>query len=139
MADTLPAGDAPRLTQRRDSGHLFLSIRGGGLRRSTLTQLAGAALRETAHLNKPGACHIFRHSMATQILDNDADTRHIQAILGHEKLETTQVYTRVAIRPLQEVHARTHPAEKRRGESAATEPESTEPDEAAASVDRPQG
>lgn len=121
----------PRLTQRRDSGHLFLSVRGSGLGRSTLTQLAGVAIRETAHINKPGACHIFRHSMATQMLENGADTRHIQAILGHEKLETTQVYTRVAIRPLQEVHARTHPAEKWRRESA-------EPGEATASPDRPQ-
>lgn len=50
--------------------------------------------------------------MATQMLDNGADTRHIQAILGHEKLETTQVYTRVAIGHLQEVHALTHPEEQ---------------------------
>ena len=101
----------PRLAQRRDSGHLFLSQRGSGLGRSTLTQLAGVAIRETAHINKPGACHIFRHSMATQMLENGADTRHIQAILGHEKLETTQIYTRVAIKPLQEVHARPVPAQ----------------------------
>ncbi|WP_249924034.1 tyrosine-type recombinase/integrase, partial [Escherichia coli] len=84
----------------------------------------------------PGACHIFRHSMATQMLDNGADTRHIQAILGHEKLETTQIYTKVAIKPLQKVHARTHPAEKRRTETRGQQPESTEPDGATVSPDR---
>ena len=129
----------PRLAQRRDSGHLFLSQRGSGLGRSTLTQLAGVAIREAAHINKPGACHIFRHSMATQMLENGADTRHIQAILGHEKLETTQIYTRVAIKPLQEVHARTQPAETRHRERAAQQPESAAPDGATASPDRPQG
>ncbi|WP_145956972.1 tyrosine-type recombinase/integrase, partial [Xenorhabdus miraniensis] len=68
--------------------------------------------REQAQLDKPGACHLFRHSMATQMLDNGADTRHIQAILGHERLETTQIYTRVAIGHLKTVHQQTHPAEQ---------------------------
>ncbi|WP_240153374.1 tyrosine-type recombinase/integrase, partial [Erwinia amylovora] len=66
--------------------------------------------------------------MATQMLENGADTRHIQAILGHEKLETTQIYTRVAIGHLQSVHAQTHPAEKRRTEKLAEQPENTAPD-----------
>ncbi|KFW99081.1 hypothetical protein KP22_20815 [Pectobacterium betavasculorum] len=47
------------------------------------------------------------------MLENGADTRHIQAILGHEKLETTQIYTRVAIGHLQKVHEQTHPAERK--------------------------
>lgn len=107
----------PRLAQRFDSGHLFITWHGKGLNRGTLTQLAGEAIRDKARIDKPGACHIFRHSMATQMLDNGADTRHIQAILGHEKLETTQIYTKVAIAPLQRVHEKTHPAEKRRRKS----------------------
>ncbi|SUB83778.1 Tyrosine recombinase XerD [Pragia fontium] len=120
----------PRLAQRFDSGHLFISQKGTGLKRSTLTQLAGAAIREQARLKKAGACHIFRHSMATQMLENGADIRHIQAMLGHEKLETTQVYTRVAIGHLQKVHAQTHPAEK-----LAAQPESAEPGEATETPD----
>ncbi|TYL40776.1 site-specific tyrosine recombinase XerC [Dickeya sp. ws52] len=103
----------PELAKRYDSGHLFISHRGNGLARVTLTQMAGKAIRETGHLDKPGACHVFRHSMATQMLENGADTRHIQAILGHEKLETTQLYTRVAIGHLQKVHEQTHPAERK--------------------------
>ncbi|MDX7993277.1 tyrosine-type recombinase/integrase, partial [Xenorhabdus littoralis] len=87
----------PRLAWKYDSGYLFITIKGQPLARSTVTLMAGKAIREQARLNKPGACHLFRHSMATQMLENGADTRHIQAILGHEKLETTQIYTRVAI------------------------------------------
>ncbi|KJV44123.1 recombinase XerD [Pantoea sp. BL1] len=128
----------PRLTAHRDSGHLFLTNRGTGLKRGTLTWLAGQVIRETARLDKPGACHIFRHSMATQMLDNGADTRHIQAILGHEKLETTQIYTKVAIAPLQRVHEKTHPAERRRRKKAR-QPEAPEPDGAAVSPDSAQG
>lgn len=101
------------LAARYDSGHLFLTQKGTGLGKSTLTQLAGRAIREQARLEKPGACHLFRHSMATQMLENGADTRHIQAMLGHEKLETTQVYMRVAIGHLKRVHERTHPAERK--------------------------
>lgn len=104
----------PRLTQRYDSGHLFVSQRGTGLKPGTLTWLAGKSLRGRGGVDRPGACHLFRHSMATQMLENGADTRHIQAILGHEKLETTQVYTRVAIGHLQKVHEKTHPAERKR-------------------------
>lgn len=102
----------PKLANKRDSGHLFVTIKGGQISRDSLSQLAGKAIRQDALINKPGACHLFRHSMATQMLENGADTREIQAILGHEKLETTQIYTRVAIGHLQKVHKRTHPAER---------------------------
>ncbi|OTA14082.1 integrase/recombinase [Xenorhabdus vietnamensis] len=102
----------PRLAAHRDSGYLFISDRGRGLSCDYLSQLVGKVIREQAQLDKPGACHLFRHSMATQMLDNGADTRHIQAILGHERLETTQIYTRVAIGHLKTVHQQTHPAER---------------------------
>ena len=57
-----------------------------------------------------GACHLLRHAMATHMLENGADVRYIQAILGHSDLETTAVYTHVSIAKLKEVHAATHPA-----------------------------
>ena len=63
-----------------------------------------------AKLGKEGACHLFRHTMATLMHENGADIRCIQQLLGHEDIRTTQIYTRVAIRRLQEVHAATHPA-----------------------------
>ncbi|MDP9154855.1 MAG: tyrosine-type recombinase/integrase [Pseudomonadota bacterium] len=48
--------------------------------------------------------------MATLILENGADVRYIQAMLGHADIKTTQVYTRVSIRALKDIHTTTHPA-----------------------------
>jgi integrase/recombinase XerD len=67
---------------------------------------------EAAGITKRGSCHLFRHAMATQMLENGADVRYIQEMLGHENLGTTQVYTHVSIGKLQAVHAATHPAAK---------------------------
>jgi len=53
---------------------------------------------------------MFRHTCATLMLEGGADIRFIQQMLGHAKLETTQIYTQVSIRQLKEVHTRTHPA-----------------------------
>ncbi len=57
-----------------------------------------------------GSCHLLRHTCATHMLEGGADIRYIQQLLGHEKLETTAIYTEVTIRQLQEVHARCHPS-----------------------------
>jgi integrase/recombinase XerD len=65
---------------------------------------------DAAGIGKRGACHLFRHTMATLMLEGGADIRFIQAMLGHADLKTTQIYTHVAIRQLQEIHRATHPA-----------------------------
>jgi integrase/recombinase XerD len=52
--------------------------------------------------------------MATLMLEGGADTRYIQAMLGHADLRATQIYTHVAIRHLQEIHRATHPAKLER-------------------------
>jgi integrase/recombinase XerD len=68
-----------------------------------------------AGIKKPGACHLFRHACATHMLENGADTRFIQALLGHADIGTTQIYTRVSIDKLREIHDATHPAKLHRG------------------------
>jgi integrase/recombinase XerD len=73
---------------------------------------------EEAGIDKPGSCHLFRHACATHMLDNGADIRFIQAMLGHAALSSTERYTHVAIGKLQQIHAATHPAKLRRGSSA---------------------
>ncbi|MBM3273331.1 hypothetical protein FJY94_08880, partial [Candidatus Kaiserbacteria bacterium] len=72
-------------------------------------QIVRAYLRG-AGVAKPGACHLFRHTAATLMLEGGADVRYIQALLGHTRLSTTQIYTHVSITKLREVHERTHPA-----------------------------
>ncbi|MEO6602132.1 MAG: tyrosine-type recombinase/integrase [Polyangiaceae bacterium] len=64
---------------------------------------------DAAELGKRGACHLFRHTMATLMLEGGADIRCIQEMLGHAELSTTQIYTQVSIRRLKAVHALTHP------------------------------
>lgn len=65
-----------------------------------------------AGLSKTGSCHLFRHTMATLMLENGADVRYLQALLGHAQLSTTELYTRVSITQLKAVHQRTHPAHR---------------------------
>ena len=67
---------------------------------------------EKADINQLGSCHLLRHSCATHMLENGADIRFIQQLLGHARLDTTQIYTQVSIIALREVHARCHPHAK---------------------------
>jgi integrase len=69
----------------------------------------GKKLLRRANLGKAGSVHVFRHSAATAMLECGADVRFVQELLGHSSLVSTQVYTRVAISKLKEVHAATHP------------------------------
>lgn len=88
---------------------------------------------EAAGITTPGACHVFRHAMATHMLENGADIRFIQAMLGHASLETTQIYTRVSMSKLKEIHSATHPAKLQRKDQENKQTEhGTEDDEAAA-------
>jgi len=99
----------PRFALSPDEGILFLTEDGQAMIKNRLSDSVKRHIA-AAGIDKPGACHIFRHSMATHMLENGADIRHIQLILGHSVLTTTEIYTQVSIRKLKEVHALTHPA-----------------------------
>src|ERR1700723_2333134 len=99
----------PQLALEPDDMTVFLTVQGEGFSPDYMTSTVKARI-DAAKLGKTGACHLFRHTMATLMHENGADIRFIQEILGHMKLETTQIYTHVSIRTLQQVHASTHPA-----------------------------
>ena len=99
----------PELIAGTDDGTLFLHEYGEAFHKNRLTDLVKKYI-ESAGINKPGACHIFRHTMATLMLENGADIRFIQAMLGHSQLSTTEIYTQVSIKKLKEIHTLTHPA-----------------------------
>lgn len=98
----------PRL--ELDNGEHALFISGYGTRLNP--NYVGNWVKRTmkaAGIEKLGSCHLLRHTCATHMHDNGAGIRFIQQLLGHARLDTTQIYTEVSIVQLLEVHARTHP------------------------------
>jgi len=68
-----------------------------------------------AKLKKNLTTHTFRHTLATEMLKRGADLRHIQEMLGHERLRTTQKYMHIVKAELKKAHARAHPRERHEG------------------------
>lgn len=99
----------PEYATGADKGTLFLSAFGLPISGGWLAQIIHGYIKG-AQVGKLGSCHIFRHSMATLMLENGADIRFIQAMLGHAELSTTEIYTQVSIKKLKAVHTATHPA-----------------------------
>jgi len=99
----------PSLQVEPDDGVLFLTMTGDPFTPNRLTQLVRNYV-DAAEIGKRGACHLFRHTMATIMLENGADIRFIQEMLGHAELSTTQIYTQVSIKKLKEIHSATHPS-----------------------------
>jgi len=98
----------PQLAVEPDDMTVFLTTQGEPFSRDHLSYAVKERV-DAAKLGKTGSCHLFRHTMATLMHENGADIRHVQAMLGHEDIKTTQIYTQVAIRALQQIHAATHP------------------------------
>jgi len=132
----------PTITGPDDESFLFLSYKGTPLHPDVLTTFVRRTI-EAAGIKKPGACHLFRHTAATAMLENGADIRFIQEMLGHALISTTQIYTQVSISKLKAVHAATHPAGKAAIRAAAEEIEEPGPEQeegiAEAVPDSPKG
>lgn len=114
----------PELLMEPDDGTLFLTASGEAFSGNRLSQLVKDYV-DAAGIGKKGACHLFRHTMATLMLENGADIRFIQAMLGHAELSTTQIYTQVSIRKLKEIHTATHPAKMTRTKSTTAPADSS--------------
>ena len=99
----------PQLLIDLNDQHLFLNDYGSGFRDTKLGDRVKRYMKK-AGITAPGSCHLLRHAMATHMLENGAELRFIQAMLGHADFKSTQIYTHVSISKLQEIHANTHPA-----------------------------
>ncbi|MEJ1334504.1 MAG: site-specific tyrosine recombinase XerC [Candidatus Sedimenticola sp. (ex Thyasira tokunagai)] len=122
----------PELVTGIDEGVLYLTNLSEPFTPNRLTQLVRNYV-QSAEIGKTGACHLFRHTMATLMLEHGADIRFIQEMLGHADVSTTQIYTQVSIRQLKEIHTATHPArlEKQKEKPSTNDAEQGENEEQA--------
>jgi integrase/recombinase XerD len=107
MQRYLEAG-RPKLVTPRSPGTVFLTKRGTPFASVTLWLRIKQRVRR-AGISRNVTPHMLRHSFATHLLENGADLRVIQELLGHSNISTTEVYTHVAGNRLREVHRKFHP------------------------------
>jgi integrase/recombinase XerD len=100
-----------KLTKNKKHGFIFVTQYGGQLGYNSLNQLVQQSAR-TAGIKRIITPHALRHTCATLMLRGKADIRHIQEMLGHSSLSSTQIYTRVEIGDLKKVHQKCHPRER---------------------------
>lgn len=98
------------LLKNRRSPLVFIDAQGTALTRQRIWQVVDAASPESRHASP----HMLRHSAATHMVENGADLRTVQTILGHADISTTQVYTHLALDRLKEVYRKHHPRARSR-------------------------
>ncbi len=108
----------PVLGAGKASPHLFIARGAKPITRQRVWQLVNAASHNVGRHVSP---HMLRHSCATHMVENGADLRTVQTILGHADISTTQVYTHLALDRLSRVHREHHPRAKRAAGKAESE------------------
>ncbi|MEJ6581683.1 MAG: tyrosine recombinase XerC [Akkermansiaceae bacterium] len=106
--NTYLTNERPTLVTRKTSSQIFISIRGTQLSPDRVRQIVKERAKQ-AGINQNIYPHLLRHSFATHLLENGADLRVIQELLGHADISTTQIYTHVDQKRLKAVHKNFHP------------------------------
>ncbi len=96
------------ILKNRESNFIFISKKSENLNRKSVWRLLKKYLNRTK-INKVVTPHTFRHSFATHLIENNADLRSVQELLGHIDISTTQVYTHLAGNKIKEIHSKFHP------------------------------
>ncbi len=109
--ETYIKGIRPRLLKGRVSDRLFLSQMSLPIVPNTVRVIVQKHAK-LAGIKKHMTCHVWRHTVATHLLKNNANLRHVQDLLGHRSLATTERYLRLTITDLKEAHRKFHPREK---------------------------
>jgi len=98
----------PEILKARSCEYLFVSKKGSYINRKSVWRLLNIYIKRTS-INKKVTPHTLRHSFATHLLENHANLREVQELLGHIDISTTQIYTHMANKTLKEVHKKHHP------------------------------
>lgn len=102
----------PKLLDGSESEYLFINKKKHRLDENTIRLVIKEILKQS-HLNVKLTPHVLRHTFATDLLNNGADLRSVQELLGHKNLKTTEIYTHISNDRLKQVYNRCHPRAKK--------------------------
>jgi integrase/recombinase XerD len=109
--ETYLKGIRPQLLRGGQSRQVFISLQARPLGRSAISYLVDKYAKR-AGIQRHVTCHVWRHSCASHLVQNQANLRHVQEMLGHRSLATTERYLHLTITDLKEAHRKFHPREK---------------------------